>query len=212
MLDNITEHLDVIQTFQLMLHRKRGRLGPVHNAISAAVAAAPAAGPAVTGSLVSAAARGPSSLQQLASTLDPANLTHTLSAAAGVPGGTISCNHALDAGEEEPEPGMLKVVHVLHPNEPIKPPAAAAAVDNGSNGEAATGPQAQPGSRPGSSGALKDSRATGGNNSRPGSSSMLSKRAAGRAAAAESGMDSIDSLDAGEMLEMLLLVRRALHG
>lgn len=27
LLDNITEHLDVIRAFQLMLHRKRGRLG-----------------------------------------------------------------------------------------------------------------------------------------------------------------------------------------
>ena len=47
LLDNITEHLDVIRAFQLMLHRKRGRLGKSksnfgsHSACSATLKAWP---------------------------------------------------------------------------------------------------------------------------------------------------------------------------
>jgi hypothetical protein len=207
LLDNITEHLDVIRTFQLMLHRKRGRLGPVH---SAALTATPAG----AGGPISAAGTGSYALQHLSTAVGHTDKTQALSAANTTSGVPSSCQRALDMNPGEPEPSVLTVVHVLHPNEPAKPPAAATTAVMGGSTEAAAaaGPQGQACGRPGSSGVAKDSRAPAGGNSRPGSSGVLSKWAAGRAAAAASGMDSIDSLDAGEVLEMLLPVGQGRQG
>lgn len=176
--------------------------------------AALTATPAVAGRPISAAGTGVYGLQHLSTCADHTDKTRALSAANTTSGVPSSCQHALDNDTDEPEPSVLTVVHVLHPNEPAKPPAAATGAVVGGSGEAAAaaGPQAQAGSRPGSSGALRDSRASAGGNSRPGSSGVLSKWAAGRAAAAASGMDSIDSLDAGEVLEMLLLVGQGQQG
>lgn len=199
LLDNISEHLDVIQTFQLMLHRKRGRLGPVH---SAALTAAPAAtdGPAT------AVGAGIYRLQHLSTSAGHSDSMNALSEAASTEGVPSSCQHTLGIEPDYSEPSVLTVVHVLHPNEPAKPPAASSSAVAGGSRGAAAGPQGQAGSRPGSSGVVADG------SSRPGSSGVLSKWSAGRAAAAASGMDSIDSLDAGEVLEMLLLVSHVCIG
>lgn len=99
---------------------------------------------------------------------------------------------------------MLRVVHVLRPNKPAVPRAPA----QGSNDHSTIGggSSSQPGS-PGPPLVVQSmSSSSGAKSSRPGSSSMYGKRAVGRAAAAASGMDSITSLDAEEMLGMLLLV------
>ena len=114
------------------------------------------------------------------------------------------------------DPGVLTIVHVLRPNQPAVAEAAPAAADC-ADGGLGLGGACGSNSRPASPGPGVECRASSGS-SRPGSSGkVLGKQAVGRAAAAASGMDSITSLDAGEMLEMLLLVSvlcnvlRALH-
>jgi hypothetical protein len=100
-----------------------------------------------------------------------------------------------------PEPDVLRVVHVLRPNEPavLRAPAQDSN-DSSTMGGGSNSRPSSPGPPTGSGGAKS---------SRPGSSSMYGKRAVGRAAAAaRSGMDSISSLDGEEVLEMLLLVSR----
>jgi hypothetical protein len=155
LLDNITEHLDVIEAFQLMLHRKRGRLGPAQHS-NAPATASQGTGPAP-------AAGGGAGHQQ-----------------PGSPSASL-------------EPPTLTVVHVLRPGQLA---AAAAAL-----------PQAEAclaGSRPCSPGPPERDSTAG---SRPESRGKFGQRAISRAAAAASGMDSITTLDAGEVLELLLLVR-----
>lgn len=112
-------------------------------------------------------------------------------------GGSRSCG----AGAGGLEPDLLTVVHVIRPNEPAVPLTAAA---EGSCMQATAS-----GSRPGSPLLACMERTSSTTNSRPGSSGMFGRKAVGRAAAATSGMDSITALDAGEVLEMLVLVSAA---
>jgi len=181
LLDNITEHLDVIKAFEVMLHRKRGRLGPMHTPLvpDRGAAAAPLAAHSST-----------------KTGLPLASSASTVPNAAATPaaGDSRTCV----AGAGGPEPDMLTVVHVVRPNEPAVPVIAAA---EGSCTQATAS-----GSRPGSPLPACMERASSTTNSRPGSSGMFGRKAVGRAAAASSGMDSITALDAGEMLEMLVLV------
>lgn len=133
--------------------------------------------------------------------------------AAATAAGSTAVHGDLDAGgvstcdqhsQPAPDLGVLTIVHVLRPNEPAVAAAIPAAADCGPDGS--VGPGLGSNSRPASPGPGVDCRASSGS-SRPGSSGkVLGKQAVGRAAAAASGMDSITSLDAGEMLEMLLLV------
>lgn len=174
-----------------MLHRKRGRLGPVHTPKP------PPAGPAGS----------PSCSQQpgaRSSTVHPSCTTVTAGAAGNIHTGPTASTGAaggfsvLDLEHNSPEPGVLRVVHVLRPNEP--------AVLAASAGDSMDGCDDGAGTRPSSPAPQQLQSRDGAKSSRPGSSSMYGKRAAGRAAAAASGMDSISSLDAEEMLEVLLLV------
>lgn len=182
LLDNITEHLDVLNAFQLMLHRKRGRMGPAHTPKPPAdMTAAGRPG-------IAAGATAPASCGSAANAAQ-----HVCVMAAAGPSSAV-CE--LPCGS--PEPDVLKVVHVLRPNDPavLRAPTADG-VNNAIDGSD---------SRPNSPSLQPQQSKEGVQSSRPGSSSMYGKRAAGRAAAATSGMDSITSIDAEEMLELLLLV------
>lgn len=197
LLDNITEHLDVINAFQLLLHRKRGRLGP------AFIPKPPPPPPLPTAGQQPSAALCPT---PVACTPQHALLpAATCSASSGAAGLGVGSGCAWD-GHNTPEPDVLRVVHVLRPNEPAVP--RAPAQDSNDNSSMGGGSSSRPGS-PGPPLVVQSaSSSSGAKSSRPGGSSMYGKRAVGRAAAAASGMDSINSLDAEEMLEMLLLVSR----
>jgi hypothetical protein len=179
LLDNITEHLDIIQAFQLMLHRKRGRLGP---------------GPTPKPPADMTATGRPGITAGASNSLGANAAQHACVKAAAAPN-SAGCELRCDS----PEPDVLKIVHVLRPNEPavLKTPAADSADNAIDCADSSPSPAPQ---------SLQSKEGVKG--SRPGSSSMYGKRASGRAAAAASGMDSITSVDAEEVLELLLLVGR----
>lgn len=114
LLDNITEHLDIINAFELMLHRKRGRLGPLAHTTKPAAAAAAGFGSA-------------------GNTIAPA--------AVGQPAAAGAACLQQEPGEDghEPEPAVLTVVHVLRPNEPAVPPQPATAAESCEAGAPAGG-------------------------------------------------------------------------
>jgi hypothetical protein len=179
LLDNITEHSDVVDAFALVLHRKRGRLGPAHSAAGncrsspASAAAAPAAATAAAAAAAAAAAHGAG---------------HRAADAVG------TATHCQSSRGSSPEPRTLAVVRVVRPGQP----AAAAAADVVS-GRCTSSPASRPGS-PGTGGAA----VTGGCGM--GASPGAASAAAAAAAAAAGGIDSISTLDAAEVLELLLLV------
>lgn len=160
-----------------MLHRKRGRLGPAHPTCTSSTA---------TSAVGAVAAAGPDRQHALTVGARPASSSDRSSTQAARSG---------DADSAGPEPDFLTVIHVIRPSQPVMEPAASPAGD-----------VLAAGSRPDSPGPLDLDRSSSAPSSRPGSSGVFGKRALGRAAAAASGMDSITTLNADEMMEMLLLV------
>jgi hypothetical protein len=165
LIDNITEHLDVMRCFELMLHRKRGRLGPAGGKGGVAAAVGGAVGG--TGSAVSSAAGDAAARVDGASTPIQAEQQQQLS--------NDSCA-AADANTSTTD--TIRVVHVVRPGVSAATAAAAAA------GAAA-------------------SEAARGSNSRPCSGRFSAGVPPGSAA---SRVLNVDSLEAAEVLELLLLV------
>lgn len=161
LVDNITEHLDITRYFELMLHRKRGRLGP-----SCRRAASP--GPAATATTTLAINSSTSMVPASA----PATQEQCLLAPGQLEAGkqTEDCSNS----PQPHEPEVIRVVQVVRPGQPAAADVAA--------------------------------RASSSDVARLGSPSIGS-----RAGLSSAGVLNVETLDAEEVLELLLLVSLQCH-
>ena len=180
--DNLTEHQDVCRLFELMLHRKRGRLGP-----------APQPGLSHGCNSDGAEAGRGTALSATKSVCLNLELPGVAGDQQGLGG---AANGAVDVGEE----GKLVVVHVLRPGEPV----AAAAVRRNSSPIGGVAAMARTCSAP-----LLSAQSIGDSGS--GRQGWVNAGADATTAVVDSGGGGgglqVHSLNAEELLEMLLMVR-----